>query len=355
MKMIKPVLMAMAVLTLMLATPAHALDTPKQAIGEETALVVWLDMQLVEPEMIEEFGGMLDGVMEAVEMFGVGGGLPLGNIDEMVDGMTEFRKGFVDAGGEGLLLTMKMPEEGSWSPPISLLAKTKPEVDAKAMRTLIQLMSEDEMDAELAPIGEDWHDLSIVRANGNQVTVPLPEKQDKKVYKAFDKQLGEVKSPVLSVAFMMQDELREMIGEMAEGAANGGNDNPQAAMFAGMLQPLQGLESLGFAISQDKKNFEIDIQMVFLKTADAQQFAQMYNTIMQLAPAFMAAQLQEIEDAPDANTVNKFFMSLVMKQNGDTLKLNLDKDFFELVEEMGPVFDGLGGPRGGGFEEGGDL
>lgn len=344
MKLNKLVTAVLIALTLMLTAPARAVEVPKEAIGEATALVVWVDLEQVDNDIINKVGEGLASVMDNPLLQQQAGGLPLGALDDMLDSMTNFRDGFVKAGGEGLVLTMELPGEGSWSPPISLLAKTKENVDAKAMGDLIREMSEGDMNAELAPVVEGWHDLSIVKSgNGEEVTQALPSKPDKKAYKAFDDQLGEVKKPVLSVAFRMQDQLRERIQQMAQGANQGQQQDPQAAMMAGMVGLLQGLDTVGFAISSDDEEIEVDIQMVFLKAGDAQQFGQMYNSIMMLAPALLAAQIQDIENAPDPNTINKFFMKLQMKQNGDTLKLNLDQEFFDLVEEMGPLFEGLGG------------
>ncbi len=350
MKLFKPAYLAAALALLLIPSlPARAVDAPKQAIGEDTALVVWVDLEQVDTEMIEKLGDALAGLADNPILQDQAGGIPLGDISEMVDALTLFRSGFVQAGGEGLLLTLEMPEEGSWSPPISLLARTKQDVDAKAMGALVRTMTDGAMDAELAPVkdAEGWHDLAVISVgNGEPVTQALPSEPDKKAYKAFDEQLGEVKKPLLSVAFRMQDDIRDMIGMMAGGGA-GGQQDPQAAMMLGMLGPLQNLDTIGFAVSEDDEEFEVDAQMVFQEAADAQQFGQMYNSIMQLAPALLAAQLQNVEDAPDPNTLNDFFMKLQMKQNGDTLKLHLDKEFFEMAEQMAPLFESMGGGFGG--------
>lgn len=345
MKSFKPVIAALAVL-MMLTLSARAVDAPQKAIGENTALVVWVDIEQLSPEIIEKLGAGLAAMAENPIFKEQGAGLPLGDLNKAMEKLTGFRDGFVKAGGQGLMLTMEMPGEGSWSPPISVLAKTGPNADPKAMATLLRSTSEDQMDAEVLPLVDGWHDISIVSAEGDAVTLPLPAKTDKKAYKAFDKQLGEVKKPLMSIAFRLQDDMREMLanaGQAGQGAQGGGD--PQAAMMAGMLQPLKSLDTVGLSISQDKDSFEVHAMMVFQKPGEAQQFANTYNSMMMIVPAMLAGQLQGVEGAPDPNKVNAMFMKLQMKQNGDTLKLKLDKEFFELVEELAPAFEAMQGQQ----------
>ncbi len=343
MKMMHSLLSAVAVLMLVLTMPARAVDVPEQAIGENTALVVWVDLEQVDTEMIQKLGDQLAALADNPILADQAQGIPLGEIGKMKDVLTTLRNGFLQAGGQGLMLTLEMPGEDSLSPPMSVLAKTGQAVDTKAMAALVRTMSEGAMDAELAPVVEGWHDLAIVDLDkGVEVTQALP-KPDKKAFKAFDKQLGDVKKPIISVAFRMQDELREMIGQLGGLAGDGGGQqDPQAQMMLGMLEPLKRLETLGFAISKDKDAFEVDAQMVFDKPGDAQQFAQMYNSILMFVPVILAGEAQKIQNAPDANTINSFFMKLQMTQNGDTLKLHLDKEFFELVDKMAPLFEAFG-------------
>lgn len=347
---------AASLLTAVTMAPAlstRALDAPEKSIGKDTALVVWLDFELFDDTMIKKIG---EGIAEMaanplVAQQGVG--LPLGELNESVQKLTGFRNGFVEAGGQGLMMTLQMPEGESWSPPMALLAKTKGDVDAKAMRELVKKTSDGEMDAELAQLSKGWHNLSMVSSEGDEVTMALPE-PDRDAFKSFDAQLGEFKKPLITVAFRMQDSMREQFnGMLDQGAAQGQQQDPMAAMAAGMLKPLKSIDTLGFAVSGDAEDYEIDVQMVFLNANDAGQFAQTYNALLGFVPALLAGQLQGVEDAPDPNKLNKFFMAMQMKHNGKALKLNLDKDFFDLAEELRPFFEQMA-PQGGGdieFEE----
>lgn len=338
-------MLAAAALLLACVAPARALETPEQAVGESTMLVAWIDLEQVDNDMIERIVSGLALIAQNPMLAERGVGLPLGGFNEMVESLTTFRKGFVDAGGQGLMMSLEMPaaDAESWSPPMSMLAKTSDKVDNRAMSELVRTMSEGKMDAELEPIAglTGWHDLAVFSAEGESVTMPLP-RPDKAAFKAFDRQLGDAKKPLVSVAFRMQESIRQQIAAMAQVAGNdAGQQDPQAAMMIGMLQPLVGIDTLGFAVVSDKDDFEIAIQMVFLKPGDAQQFAQMFNTVMQLAPVMLAGQLQQLDNPPDPNTLNKFFMKLTMQHNGDTLKMKLDREFFDLLEELKPVFNGL--------------
>lgn len=333
-----------AIVMLTLSMPARAVEAPENAIGKNTALVVWLDVTQIDAEMIDEVGKQLAGLVDNPLLQDDEAGLPLGEVKEMVDGLTTFHSGFRQAGGQGLLLTMEMPEEESWSPPISVLAKTTNKVDVRAMGALVRTLSDGEMDAELLPIADGWHDLSIVsKTDGEAVTVGLPA-PDKKAYTSFDKQLGAVKKPFATVVFRMQDSMRDML-EDAAGGGGGGQQDPQMAMMLGMIEPIKALDTIGLSVTMiDKDTVEVDAQMVFLNAQQANMFLQMYNSIMMLAPAMLMQGAQGGPDAPDPAKINAFFMKLQMKGNGDTLKLKLDKEFFDLAEEIAPMLEGLAGP-----------
>lgn len=343
---IKPLAAMLAVLMLAFAGPARAVDAPKAAIGEGTAVAVWVDFEQMDKDMIERVRDLLGGASDNPLLGQLGGGLPIGDIGTLTENMTQVRDGMLEAGGEGLLITLDMPGEGDWSPPMNVLVKASDNADADAMAGIVAKMTEGEQTATMQPIADGWHNLAITRTkDGKAVTKALPE-PDKKAYKAFDEQLGEVKRPAMCLAFRLPESLREQFA----GAGQNGQqpNNPQAAMMMGMMQSLQGLDTLGVAVSEDDDEVELDIQAVFLKPSQAQQFGQMYNSMMQLAPVLLANELPNIENAPDVNTVTKFFNMLIMKQNGDTLKLNLDKDFFELAEEVAPVFEAMQGRARGG-------
>lgn len=328
---------ALTVLALLVALPAAAaVEAPKQAVGEETTLMLWVDLDQISPEMIKSVGGVLAEIAENPMLEQAGGAVPMGDIQESVTKLTDFRNRFVNAGGTGLLMTLGMPAEGSWSPSMSMLAKSKGDVDAGAMSTLMTEMSEGMIqEAACNALGGDWFNLEMTGHGGEAVTHALPT-QSEVAYKSFDRQLGEGGKPVMRLAFRVQEQMREMMQGMVEGA--GQPADPNMAMAAAMLEPLKQLDTVGLSISQakggDGEGIEVDAQMVFLNAEAATNFNAMYQTMMMLAPAMVAQQLAGVPDAPDANEINNFFGKLRMTQDNDALRLKLDAEFFDMAEQM---------------------
>ncbi|MEM9108511.1 MAG: hypothetical protein AAGC72_00615 [Planctomycetota bacterium] len=345
---------------LLIVTPALAEDTkeavPQQAIGEKTMVAMYLDVTQIDAEQLEGIGDTLLGALGSIaEMQGQAFALPLGDPQEITDTLITLRGSFLQAGGEALLMTVGMPGEDNWSPPMSLMAKTNEDLDPNAMVALVRTMGDGEMQATLESMGSGWQNISLSSKEGEAVTLPLPEPNET-AYSAFNKQLSQHEKPIMSLAFRMQDELREMM-DLAEQAAKnaqpGQGEDAQSQMAMGMLmgmfKPIRSLDTLGIAVSlADEESMLVDVQMTFLDAQSAQMFANLYNSILMFAPVMIAGQAQggDVDNMPDAATINQFFMALKMEVAGDTLKLKLDQDFFDLAEKMAPLFEGLQGEAG---------
>lgn len=330
---------SVAVLAMMSALPAAAVQAPRQAIGKATAAIVWVDLEQVTPQMIESIGVSLAGLGGNPALEQVGGALPLGDIERMVEQATAFRKGFVQAGGSGLMLALEMPEgQQSWSPPMSLFAQSEGPIDAEAMTGLMKQVSGGAVERTSAvPLDGGWHALTLTGPEGRAVTQALPVPDDV-AFKAFDRQLNGEGKPVVRVALRVQDALRAMAGGVQAGAGAEGAD-PNVAMAAAMLEPLKALDTVGVSVTQLKgepnnAGMEIDVQLVFLDQQSAAMFANLYNTLLMIAPASLAQQLANAPDAPNANEINQFFMKLKMTQQGEALRLKLDREFFDMAEEL---------------------
>lgn len=348
---------------LLLASPAVAENAkeaiPPKAIGNSTMLAAYVDVTQIDPEMIEQLGNVFLGLADNEMLKDQGLALPLGDAQEMVDALTTLRGSFLQAGGEGLAMTVEMPGEETWSAPMMLLAKTNDKFDAKSMTAMVRSMGEGEMDATIEAIGSGWQNIAMKTKQGEAVTL-APPKPDAEVFDALNKQLSQQDKPMLALAFRMQDEMRQMLDgaeEMAKGAQAGpgveGQD-PQAQMMMGMLmgmfKPIRELDTIGLSISKvGEDSMLVDAQMTFLDATSAQQFANVYNMVMMFAPVAMAQMGQggEVENMPDPATINQFFMKLRMEVAGESLKLKLDQDFFDLVEKMAPLFEGIQGEAGG--------
>ena len=266
------------------------------------------------------------------------------------------RGSFLQFGGEKLAMTFEMPAEENWSPPMNLLAKTNDKFDAASMTAMLRSLGEGEVQAEIESLGNGWQNIAMTSKEGEAVTLGLP-KPDAEVFDAFNKQLTKHEKPIVALAFRMQDDMREMIDEIGEAAKDaqpgeGGEADVMAGMLMGMFKPISKLDTIGLSVSQvEDDKMLVDAQMTFQDAVSAQQFANVYNTVMLFAPVALAqaAQGGEIENMPDAATINQFFMSLQMKVAGESLTLTLDQAFFDLAEKMAPLFENLEG-GGGGFD-----
>lgn len=341
---------------MLLVTPALAQEkqaeqaAPTKAIGEKTMLAFYVDVTQIDTEMISGLGKMLMGLAQNEAIKGQDLALPIGDPQQIADMLTLLRGSFVQAGGEAMLMTVEMPQEESWSPPMALLAKTNGKFDAASMTALFRSMGEGETDATLEALGDGWQNIAMKSKEGQAVTLPLP-KPDAVAFAAINKQLTQHKKPMLAVAFRMQDQMREMMDEAEKAAKNaqpGQEQDPQQqmamGMMMGMFKPIRSLDTLGLSISQvEVGGMLVDAQMTFQDAQSAQQFANLYNSILMFAPVIMAGAAQEgqIQNLPDPATINQFFMKLRMNLAGNSLKLTLDQDFFDLAEKMAPLFEGL--------------
>lgn len=333
---------------------------PTQAIGNSTMLAVYIDVTQFDASMIETIGNAVLGLAGNEQLQDQGLAVPLGDPKQLIDMLTTLRGSFLQAGGEGLLATIEMPGEDDWSPPMTLLAKTNDKLDANALTAMIRTLGDGEMDATLEAIGGGWQNVAMKTKDGQPVTIALP-KPDADVFAAFNKQLTQHEKPVFAVAFRMQEEMRKMLDqaeglaqEAQPGAADGQDAQAQmmTGMLMGMFKPIRQLDTIGLAVSKDGQgSMIVDVQMSFFDAASAEQFGNVYNTLLMFAPmlAAQAGGQGQAENMPDPATINNFFMKLKMEVAGDSLKLRLDKEFFDLAEKLSPLFEGMAEQQGEGL------
>ncbi len=345
-------------IALLLITPARAEKTtqalPPQAVGDNTMLAVYVDVTQINPEILSGLGEMLKGLTQNDALKDQGLALPMGDPKQIVDMLTLLRGSFLQAGGEGLAMTLEMPGEDSWSPPMALLAKTNGKFDAQAMGAVVRSMGEGQMDTALESLGDSWQNIAMKTKEGQPVTLAMPQ-PSAAAFDAMNKQLTQHKKPMLAVAFRMQDPMREMMDAAEEAAKNaqpGQGQDAQAQMMVGMLmgmfKPIRSLDTVGLAVSQlEEGGMLINAQMTFKDAQSAQQFANVYNMVLMFAPVALAqaGQGAEIPNMPDPAMINSFFMKLRMQPAGDSLKLTLDQEFFDLAEKLAPLFEGMQGQQ----------
>lgn len=349
-------------LTLM-AVPAWADQAepaiPAKAVGEKTALAVYLDVEQIDPDLIARVGGLLGGLAQHPLLQNQGMALPIGDPQEMIDSVSLLRSSFLEAGGEGLMITLEMPGEDNWSPPMTLLAKTNARFDAEAMQAMIGTLSGEQMEVTPQALDAGWKSLALTSQDGGAVTAGLPQ-ADAAAFAAFNAQLSQREKPMLAMAFRMQESLRALMNDAEKAArdrrpAQGENPQMQMAMgmAAGMLKPFSALDTVGFAISKaENGSAVVDIQMAFQDDESTQQFLSLYNTMLLIAPAILSNPdfTGPIANRPEPAAINNFFTKLRMQPAGDGLRLTLDESFFELVQEFGPMLQQMV-PRGGGGDD----
>ncbi|MGB0767682.1 MAG: hypothetical protein ACPGYV_08215 [Phycisphaeraceae bacterium] len=348
MKTIRTLTASLALLALLVAMPAAAAQAPKEAVGTNTMLMVYVDVEAISPDSIASLGQLFNAVSNLGLLEEEGLGLPIGDPQDIVDGLTDTRASFVEAGGKGLLMTVDTPGDESWSPGMALFAKVSDDADAKAMAGLFGGPDETDRQATAQKLANNWHNIAINNADGSPVTQPLPE-PDADALASFNKQFAEAGDPVFAVAFRMQDAMREKMDGAQDWTKDLGEsqDNAQAKMAIGILMsmftPIRSLDTVGMVVTQGEDGRVVELNMSFLDQTSAQQFSNLYNTVLMLAPlavAEVAMKSQgQIENMPDLNTIAQFFNRLKMKAAGETLKLRLDEGFMDMAEKMRPLFE----------------
>jgi len=334
MKLFKSLSACAAALMLLLCLPAAALEAPEKAIGKDTTMLVWFDVSQVDDKLMQKYEDLVKKMVAEPALQQNALPQDIEEINKVIEKVKAFRKDFVNAGGSGLMMSVAMPGENEVEPKMSMLAKSDGAIDGQAMSTLLKEASEEDVDAQVVAIGGGWHDVSIVSKEGDALTSALPA-ADAAALAAFKKQLDTQGQPLFAMVFRMQDSMRQMMDFDPNQLGPDAQQDPTQAMMMGMLGPIKALDTVGMAMSYKQEKLQLDIQMNFLNAESATQFLGLYNTIIMTAPAMLAMQFQGAEGAPDPNQLNELFMKLQMKGEGDTLKLSLDQEFFDMAEKLG--------------------
>ncbi|XAM00502.1 hypothetical protein OT109_03740 [Phycisphaeraceae bacterium D3-23] len=332
-RLFSTVFMAMLA-AVMLVRPAQA-GVPETAVSDDTALMVWIDLTIVDEDMIADAGELMGDLADSDMLGGVG--LPIGDLELGILQMQDFRDAFVEAGGEGIVLMMAMPENMDGMPPMSALIKVGEDFDAEALQDAVAGMA-DGMAIDMDEYADGWMAVSMdgadaVTKTGNADTADR-----------FNAHLIERAEAPITVVYRMDDNARDMLDGMMEA------DDPQMAMVAGVLQPLRGMDTAAISVFEVEDGVELDIAMAFEDTDLGSQFLNSFNGILMLAQGMLGMQMAELDNAPSEETISGFFKHLAMQSddNGATLRMRLGQDFFDAAEEMGPAFEEMMGQFGGG-------
>jgi len=332
----------LAMLALVLIARPAAAEVPETAVSEKTALMVWVDMTIVDADMIAKAGDMLADLGESPMLGGLaeqGGaqGLPLTELDLSIIQMQDFRDAFTEAGGEGMLLMMAMPTEGEQMPGMSAMVKVGEDADIAALQDAMAGLMDGTV-VEMDEYADGWLAAGI---DGS-----LPPTADGKPEDAahFNAHLAERAEAPITIVFRMDDDMREMIDGMML------VEDPQMAMLAGMIQPLRGMDTAALSVFVDEDDaVEIDVAMAFGDKQLGSEFLNSFNGILMLAQGMLGMQMAELNNPPSQEAIAGFFQGLAMQSEdgGETLRMKLGQDFFEFAEELGPAFEEMMGQMQG--------
>lgn len=335
-----PLMLLACCLLLSIARPAAA-QVPDTAVADDTTLMLWIDLTRVDEAMIDRAGEMMADLADSP----MAGGLPMGDLDLGVLMMHDFRESFVEAGGEGLLVMMSMPDmnnlgQGIDELPLSIMVKAGEGADAAAIKdAMTDLMGEMAGDVafEMDEYADGW-----LAVDADDLP-PVTKEGDADVADRFNAQLLERAEAPMTLVFRMNDQLRDLLDDMMVA------EDQTMAMLAGMMQPLHGMDLAAVSLYTDGGEAEVDIAMVFEDKNMGKQFLNSFNGMLMLGQAMLGGQMAEMPNPPSQEAIAGFFEYLAMgsTDGGETLRLKLDQGFFDIVEEMGPALQDLMGGMGG--------
>ncbi|MFI4861405.1 MAG: hypothetical protein ACIAXF_12075 [Phycisphaerales bacterium JB063] len=336
-RLFSTVMMAMLA-AMMLARPALA-GAPETAVSDETALMVWVDLTIVDEDMIADAGEMLGDIADSPMIQGQG--LPLGDIELGILQMQDFRDSFVEAGGEGILLMLAMPEGMEAMPPMTALIRVGEGYNAEALKDAVAGIAAGMTDGAVVDLDEYADGWLAVGMDG---AAEVTKAGNADAAARFNAHLAERAEAPLTVVYRMDDNARDMLDGMMEA------DDPQMAMIAGVLQPLRGMDTAAISVFEVDGGVEIDMAMAFDDSELGGQFLNSFNGILMLAQGMLGMQMAELDNAPSQETIAGFFkhLALTSDDNGATLRLRLGKEFFDAASEMGPAFEEMMGQMQGG-------
>ena len=128
---------------------------PPQVVGTNTMLAAYVDMTQISPNVIDQLGDVFLSLANNEMLKDQGVVLPIGDPQQIVDMLALLRGPFLQAGGEGLAMTVEMPGEDSWSAPIMMSAKTNDKFDAPSMAAMVRSMGGAETEATIESLGND--------------------------------------------------------------------------------------------------------------------------------------------------------------------------------------------------------
>lgn len=329
----------LAMLALVLIARPAAAEVPETAVSDKTALMVWVDLTIVDEDMIASAGELLAGLGDAPMLgeLGEGQGLPMEELDLSILQMQDFRESFVEAGGEGLLLMLSMPGEEGQAPSMSAMVKVGEGADAAALEDAIADLADGAV-VEMDEYADGWMAAGI---DGAEAPTKDGNPEDAAQFNAH---LAERAEAPITIVFRMDDDMREMIDGLMLA------DDPQMAMIAGVLQPLRGLSTAALSVFVDDDNAaEIDVAMAFEDKQLGSEFLNSFNGILMLAQGMLGMQMAELDNPPSQQAIAGFFQGLAMQSEdgGATLRMKLGQDFFDFAEELGPAFEEMMGQMQG--------
>lgn len=325
-----------------------AITPPQSALTNEVAGVMVFDVQALSAEdFAETMATLEDTVMakmpaEMVAQIKPQGQKLTAQSQESVDKYGKFRDAFIKAGGRGMVFGMIPPSAEGEEPDTFMLLSVKPGTDPAAMQTAMTEFGEGDGPEELTAYADGW--LAVTDGPLNAAPKAGNDASAGKLTTA----LGGASGPV-RIAFRMN--------ESAKAALEAAKAEPQAAMLAGLIDPLMHLDYSSVVVTFGGAP-AATAKMTFDSEQQAAQFNTVYAGLLAMGQGMLKQQVAQLKaqmpEAPEPAVVDSAFAKLQMKQSGNTLSMTLDKGFVgdagQFAPMMLPMMMMMGGGMGGGME-----
>lgn len=307
---------------------------PEQSITENTAAVVVIDAEQITADDLrasaERINALLPADVAAPQE------QMQAELDESLAEFTKIRETFSNSGGEAVVIVVPAPptdEAAAVQEPamfIRVREGTTPEQMAEALNAV---RPEGEEPVELVAYEGQWllsaeHAATVTR-DGEPAQA-----------QAFKEILERAEEAPITVAFRSTASFRE--------AAAAAQDNPAAAgPFAAFAGPAESFE-YGWTTINFGQSPELTTALTFADAQAAQQFNAGWNSLLMMGQGFLSAQLAQVPEAPHPETVQALFQTLAMKQEDNTVRLELGEQFVQQLAQVAPALaEPLMGMMGG--------
>lgn len=314
------------------ATPVRAaepVELPATAITEDTALVIWFDAAHFTPEAlrtaVEQINAALPDEMQATR----------DQLDAQLDeGMAEFGQGhaaFTGAGGEGMLMLMRAPENDV-APPPSMLVRVAPGTTPEQLDEAMREFTEGP-DGRLTAYNDRW----LVDAD-EQANVPTDGTEAEA--RAFEELLAQTDEAPIRMGFRMNETLRNQIAQIHEQMQGGQQGQMGLNPGAELLGPVQEVEG-AWATVTFGENPAFAPVFRFRNDQSAEQFRELWSQMLMMGQQMFQMQFAHAPEPPAPEAIQGLFQALELQRDGQQLRGHIGGEFITHLGEIAPAIEPL--------------